>query len=408
MLLKDALTATERSLLLNNIPVSFMSDLIRRNDSFYLDSKEVAKGYYVRSANKTVFSKIKDYEYTKDRFFLPLKYDDNDVIAFDINSSLSILLNVDDIILIEFFDSVDGAICEVNITLLDDEYDIIDQTSIYPNYNITSKHIKEINHNCKYIRISLINPVINVPISFSGADRFIKNFSIISKYNWSEISSLIRNTFLNKWNSVYSTLTAKYDVTKPIDITEKKTGEDRHNIVKNSTDTFSFDNRKDTIGTEFNNRKDTDTEYYSDDYEYKIEDNNTRKTSEKTSENDYIYGFNSSSKVASNSSEIVGNIDDNVTQDDGGSKTTIIGDKIIDREKTGTETHTNEKTGSETHTINDITADTIDYGTSTTKKGSNAPITETVIKELDFRDKTIFVNMIYADIDSILTLPIYS
>lgn len=187
------------------------------------------------------------------------------------------------------------------------------------------------------------------PLSIQGSLPEIGSFYITNKIIRDNI---LRPKFLEKWKRIYKALIEEqYNPLKDYDITETKVG--------TNTNTITYGSNVETDGNVA-----------------------TKETTTRSVESaDDIYGFNSTAPVGdstSNTTEnetIVGNADDNTT-------------------------HTNQsKTGSDTKelSINDT-------NTISGRKVSGADLIE---KELNLRNKQIFFDIIYKDIDSVLTLQIY-
>ena len=120
-------------------------------------------------------------------------------------------------------------------------------------------------------------------------------------------------------------------------------------------------------------------------YNSKVEDNGNEATNMVTKTNNEnsndTYGFNSSSPVGNDLSY-------------GSDTETVIGDK-----DSNTTHNTRDKTGNDNKnaTVNE----------NTTRNGRDVTGAELIQKELNLRNKEIFFNTIYKDIDSIATLQIY-
>lgn len=167
------------------------------------------------------------------------------------------------------------------------------------------------------------------------------------------VGNIIRERFLSKWSKVYDLLiTKEYDALNNIDITETKTG--------NNTDVTTYDtNIEDTgeVGT------------------HEVKTTNEENT-------DDVYGFNSTSPVPDSYST-------------GSLSETVVGDK-----DKNTNHNIQAKTGTESKAFG------IDE--STTKRGRwYGDPTEAVRKEIEMRIKFNFFEIVYRDIDSVLTCPLY-
>lgn len=166
------------------------------------------------------------------------------------------------------------------------------------------------------------------------------------------LSKIIRNKFIDKWNNIYNALyEQQYNILDGYLRANKK--------IANNTETMNYDNNINETG----NRG-----------------TNISTTTEDTSSND-VYGFNSNSPVGNDvdtgkkSETVIGNKDSNTYEND--------------RNKTGTDT--NKYNIDETNETNGRDGSASDY----------------LNKEINFRIKNIFFDIIYSDIDSITTLQIY-
>lgn len=198
------------------------------------------------------------------------------------------------------------------------------------------------------------------------------------------IGEMIRGKFIEKWERVYSVLvTEQYDALHNKDYTDTKEA--------NNRDVDTYNSNKNRNGTN------TDTVTFDttvvDDGKVGTKETTTRTSSDTNS----IYGFNSIEPVGdSNSSEditetVVGDANDNTTHNS--------------RTRTGTETKDYTLGESEAHTGTDTKDITID---ETVKKvGRDVSAAELIEAELNLRNSTIFFDVVYKDIDSILTLKIY-
>ena len=165
-------------------------------------------------------------------------------------------------------------------------------------------------------------------------------------------SNIIRPKFIDKWNRVYELLISKqYDALKDFEHTEEHSG--------NNSDTTTYDSTVENNG-----------------------ETGTKETTVTNRENsDDVYGFNSSSPVGESlNTELLnetttGNAEDNTTHN-----------KQV---KTGTDT--------KVFTISE----------NLTKSGRNISGADLIEAELDLRNRQLFFDIIYRDIDSIATISVY-
>lgn len=178
-----------------------------------------------------------------------------------------------------------------------------------------------------------------------------QNNNVISSYN-DVLGRMIRTQFLDKWNRVFQILV-----------------EEQYNALQN----------KDY--TEHKSADNTDTKTYNTSV---VDDGNTgthEVVTRDSNDNNNVYGVNS--VVAVNDSEVVS------TEEE-----TVVGDK--------------DKNTSHNESIKTGT-DTVNYGVDEDKHISGRSVggAELIREELDLRNSTTFMNIIFRDIDSVATLQIY-
>lgn len=167
------------------------------------------------------------------------------------------------------------------------------------------------------------------------------------------IGSIIRTKFLNNWNKIYDLLVTKeYDALNNIDITETKTG--------NNSDTTTFDTSIEDNGETGTHEEITTTEQVADD----------------------SYGFNSTSPVGN-------------TFSSSGTTEVVTGDA-----NKNTNHNIQAKTGTESKVFG------IDEETTKSGRWYGNP-TEAVDAEIKMRVMLNFSDIVYRDIDSVFTCPLY-
>lgn len=169
----------------------------------------------------------------------------------------------------------------------------------------------------------------------------------------SVIGRMLRNKFREKWTKQYKTLlTEQYNPLNDFEYTE--------NINRDNTDTSTYDTtiiNDSTKGSKV-------TRQYTD------------------TDDDKIYGFNSSSGKNSNSS----------TSTSTETTTGLANDNTSNSEESKTGTDTKRHIAEE----------------SKNKRGRNISASELIDAELDMRNRQIFFDIVYADIDSIVTIGVYT
>lgn len=228
--------------------------------------------------------------------------------------------------------------------------------------------------------------------------------------------NVIRPKFIDKWSRLYRALIDEQysiidDYSDNSETTESRTNTTKYNTMvtrgSDNTSSITHDINTKTSG----NNSDTTT------YNTEVEDNGKfgrreTVTHNNTSSND-VYGFNSVSPVGNNydtenRQEITESSPENNTNINTETKTgteetaRTVSENVA---KTGTETtknNTNEtegKTGSDSNTVT-----VTELKTNSGRRMTGAEILQ---RELDFRNQNIFFDIVFRDIDSIVTLAIY-
>lgn len=243
--------------------------------------------------------------------------------------------------------------------------------------------------------------------------------------------------FSEKWSRIYNALVAsQYNPLVDYEHTETKTG------TENRTDTYDTAIKKtgtNTDNTEYNltdkhtaNNTDnleksdtvTRTGTNADTVTYDTDTTTTDKRTT-TGGNEYSddrYGFNSNSPVGvsvSSGSDSETESEDKTEAKTGTEKT----DKTINEKdvqsgtdnrtitesesdtKTGTENNSKSINENEAKTGTDKSANTSEF--TTTVSGRNTSGADLVKKELDVYNKSVFWDIVFKDVDSVLTIPIY-
>ena len=228
-------------------------------------------------------------------------------------------------------------------------------------YNTTIELFKDISN--EDIPIDEIIPFINIYI---GQD-------------------IIRPKFIDKWNKIYKLLISdNYNAINDFEYTETR--------EKNDTDTTTYNNSIARTGE----NSDTIT------YDNEVVSDGNRSVKETTSfgrdTNDDIYAFNSVSPVGDSVSEetssetIIADKDDNTTHNS--------------QAKTGSDTkniiisENESKTGDDTKTF--------ESNENISKNGRNRPASELIESEISMRNREVFFDIIYTDIDSVITCGVYN
>lgn len=229
-----------------------------------------------------------------------------------------------------------------------------------------------------------VSPIYEQILEFVKESGTVPESEYISTTNRLLATKIIRIKFIDKWNRVYDALSTKqYDVFKDFEHTETK------NVIGSDTTVYDINNGR--TGT----NSDTTT------YDTNTEDNGKTGTKETTTTNREnsadVYGFNSASPVgdnaeAENATEtVVGNADDNTSHNI--------------QTKTGTEKK--DYTVNENVTKSGSDRKSISNDENVTKSGRNTTGAELIEAELNLRNTQIFFDIVFRDIDSVATIPIY-
>ena len=196
--------------------------------------------------------------------------------------------------------------------------------------------------------------------------------------------------YYEKWNNIYTALSAKYEILKPYNM---KRTETETNILGTTTD---MDKTHSQSTTETNRDTTTNTS------ERTIANNRTQNdnvTEDKSNSKDSVYGFNSSTPVGSNE-----------TANEGTSKRNITDTENNTDNLSGTVENTENNTGSQSGTQStDIRYDSNRSISRTIERNGttgNILYQEMIQKELELRDYLLY-KVMFKDISEYLTLGIY-
>ena len=195
---------------------------------------------------------------------------------------------------------------------------------------------------------------------------------------------MIRGKFIDKWERYYNALiNENYEILEDIvkNETSNYTRNEVNNYTKNETSNYAKNETKNHNNT-INENGNVST------------DMTTTSTNEK---NNDVYGFNSTAPVGSDLNY-------------GTDTENVLGDK-----ENNTTENVKQTTGDDTNdtTGNDEKGTTGNDDKDTTKNeiisrtGRNTSAQDLLQKELDFRSKNLFFNIVFRDIDDIIALAIY-
>lgn len=228
-------------------------------------------------------------------------------------------------------------------------------------------------------------------------------------------SSIIYAKFGKKWESIYSLFNRSYDVLEEFKRSEKESFQGKDSIA--TTDTTNKTGSKQMVGT------DTTTTTKNNTIDSTKDTKDTTTTEEATStdktvtttsdDSNNVYGFNSVTAVGSdesnstNTEHTTGEAEKNKTtttetlngRESNKETEALTGEEKFVKNDTDTITENEERSGSnvadKNHTLLKETS------------GHNIPIVDMFDKEISFRDRQVFYDIVYKDIDSVIALQIY-
>ena len=287
-----------------------------------------------------------------------------------------------------------------------------------------------------------ISPAYNDLIDFIGEN------SEVTSTPEQLMGNMVRSKFLDKWTRIYNALcVTTYNPLYENEKVKSKDGDNLDIITFNTTVEKDASNKDETtFGKQIQNSKaDTESVTYGNKvtkegeetdtttYDVSSETNGTKGTKTTTersnNEDNKVFGFNSSvavgdtSSVADETETVIGLDTDNTDYSLNEKTGTETVEKSYNEENSKTGTDNTVRTAVDTETNSG--KDTVDYtvdeeekktGTERyshtidedeTEHGRTTSPSELLQKELDFRSKEIFFDIVYRDIDSITTLQIY-
>ena len=261
-----------------------------------------------------------------------------------------------------------------------------------------------------------VSPIYEQMIEFAKESGTVKESEYINFVNSKLASNIIRPKFIEKWNRVYDTLiTKQYDVLKGFEHTEHKDGNNSDTTTYDTSVGKNGDNSDTVTYNTQNGRSGTNSDTMT--YNTNTEDNGKTGTKETTTTNREnsadVYGFNSSSPVgdnteAENATEtVIGNADDNTSHNIQTKTGTEKKDYSIKENLTKTGTDTKKLTISETENKTGTDTKIFVIDEDVTKSGRNNTGAELIEAELNLRNTQIFFDIVFKDIDSVATIPIY-
>lgn len=245
-------------------------------------------------------------------------------------------------------------------------------------------------------------------------DHFLDSNGKLSSDSSYVIARLIINAYKDNWDKVYKALTVDYSPIENVDETLTETTDTTGKTTTSNSNTHSgTDNHlyggsdtKTNKGTDTNTQSGTDTTKNTGTTENKNVNNNGTSTTTRD-----IYGYNS--EVESNADKEKTVVNQTVTDTQTDNLTQTLEHGLSNKEDIDiTETTTYNNSDDETINITDSGSgkeDTTGNEKHDLHRHGNVGVTTNqymITEELKLR-KNIFVNELFADIDSYMTLPLY-
>lgn len=220
-----------------------------------------------------------------------------------------------------------------------------------------------------------------------------------------KLAGLLFYKYGEGWTKAWTVLHATYNPIHNYDSTETRTP----NITKTETPNITETETPNTTETRTPNLTDTRTPNLTETETPRVKDTEKTKENHKEQIDDSLYGFNSSTAVPASSSTREGtNLDNNserTLEHEGNNTLTTTGTDTTT--KTGTETVTKTGTHTKATTGTKTEAET---GTETITKAGNIGTTKTqemIQDELTLRFDTNFFDLVYKNVDEILTINVF-
>lgn len=245
-------------------------------------------------------------------------------------------------------------------------------------------------------------------------DHFLDSNGKLSSDSSYVIARLIINAYKDTWDKVYKALTIDYSPIENVDETLTETTDTAGKTITSNSNTHSGTDNHSYGGSDTKTNKGTDTNTQSGTDTTKntgtTENKNVNKDGTSTVTRD-IYGYNS--EVESNADKEKTVVNQTVTDTQTNDLTQTLEHGLSNKEDIDTtETTTYNNTDDETINITDSGSgneDTSGNEKHDLHRHGNVGVTTNqymITEELKLR-KNIFVNEMFADIDSYMTLPLY-
>ena len=314
MRLRDTYNSKERFDMLLGKPISFLKYVFQPHDPFYNEISCIYNGYYMRSNNKRIspiFETFISEDLNSNPFEIEmLPYDIDNITGASIknySSNLSPFLIIEDFGNIVINSDMDSSFGSVNA-----RWYCYDINGVYLGYVSNSFYnpleLKRKFSSAYYFRYQVIfvlttsnvawkptYSMVNNKTGYINIDDAITHFNLTittprkTAYNVEMLGTLVRGTFIDKWERMYNALSLNYKVENSINLTTSSSGEITDRKTSNQDTTITkdenniriedFDNRIDTDTLEFKDRNDQEHFNYKDDKKMNSKDINHSDTS---------------------------------------------------------------------------------------------------------------------------------
>lgn len=276
--------------------------------------------------------------------------------------------------------------------------------SVVPEYLQNSELLNQ-DYYYRHSGNKIVSPLV---------EHFLDDKGKLSSDSAATIARLIVNAYKDNWDKVYKALTIDYSPIENVDETLSETTDTTGKTTTSNSNTHSGTDNHSYGGSDTKTNKGTDTNTQSGTDTTKntgtTENKNVNENGTSTTTRD-IYGFNSD--AASNADKEKTVVNQTVTDTQTDNLTQTLEHGLSNREDIDT-TETTTYNNTDDETINITDSGSGNENTSGNEKHDlhrhgNVGVTTNqymITEELKLR-KNIFVNEMFADIDSYMTLPLY-
>lgn len=295
---------------------------------------------------------------------------------------------------------------EIIITpLTDGVFSTLHQTSLFEFITDDNQHYLDIEYIYNHSGDKYISKLVDNLSNVVREDDLLNN-----------ICNVLITHYKDKWIKTYNAFKQDYDLLKPYEIsmTESSDGNTKHDSTNTNTSTSS-DILKSSGGyTDTNESTNSDTLTKTDDSTNTTSNDTTSKSSKSANTEQYnqVYGFNDSNyspdkRTISDGSETgsINNTDKGTSTTKGTSSTNGTSTINGTSKRVNDSTNTTTKTSSDSAIVNESSSNS-NTREQITKGNLSKSSQELISEEIELR-KQDFFNIIFDDIDRLLTLSIY-